>query len=119
VKRLIVAAAMVVCVPLSAQADHMVYTYYDMIRPGGHKRPDTIGNANVATCNAQVGVQTGRVSDAYTACMRGLGYRLTSEYMQHDGKRQTRRHVSHPGPSHPAASQNAAPSEIGSSHMVQ
>jgi hypothetical protein len=61
-----------------AQADHMVYTYHDTIRPHGHKRPDAVGEANIRLCDERAGVQYGSVSPAYKRCMRELGYRYVS-----------------------------------------
>ena len=60
---------------VSAQADQSIFHWYDTIRPHGHKRSDAIGEANVNTCKARVGIQYKTVSPAFKECMRGLGYR--------------------------------------------
>jgi hypothetical protein len=61
-----------------AQADYFRYSYYDTIRPHGHKRPDAVGEANIRLCDERAGVQNGSVSPAYKRCMRELGYRYVS-----------------------------------------
>lgn len=77
-KRPVIAGAMVLATVLSAHADQMVFKWYDTIRPNGHRRPDAIGQANVATCEAQFGEQTTGLSPGFKACMERLGYRLVS-----------------------------------------
>jgi hypothetical protein len=54
-KRLLIATALICSTALSAHADQMVYRWYDTIRHNGHKRPDAIGNANTAKCDAEYG----------------------------------------------------------------
>ena len=60
-----------------AQADHIVYTYHDTIRPHGHKRPDAVGEANIRLCDERTGIHEG-ATPAYKKCMRELGYRYVS-----------------------------------------
>jgi len=62
-----------------AQADHMLYTYRDTIRPHGHKRPDAVGEASIQLCNERLGVQYLEASAAYKRCMREQGYRYVSK----------------------------------------
>lgn len=81
-KRIVIAGTIVLCTVLNAHAGQMVYKWYDTIRPNGHKRPDAIGNANLARCNAQYGEQTDGLSPEFKACMEGLGYRLISARMR-------------------------------------
>jgi hypothetical protein len=71
----IIVAAVLLGNVVSAQADQSIFHWYDTIRPHGHKRSDAIGEANVNTCNARVGIQYETVSPAFKECMRGLGYR--------------------------------------------
>ena len=77
-KRLLVAGALMFATVLHANADQMVYRWYDTIRHNGHKRPDAIGNANRAKCDAEYGEQTAGLAPEYKACMERLGYRLVS-----------------------------------------
>jgi hypothetical protein len=60
-----------------AQADQFVYTYYDTIRPHGHKRPDAVGEANIRLCDERAGIHQD-ATPAYKKCMRELGYRYVS-----------------------------------------
>jgi hypothetical protein len=81
-KRVIIAGAIVLASVLNAHAGQMVYKWYDTIRPNGHKRPDVVSNANLATCNAQFGEQTDGLSPGFKACMESQGYRLISARMR-------------------------------------
>lgn len=80
-KRIFIAGTIILCAVLNAHAGQMVYKWYDTIRPNGHKRPDAIGNANLAKCNAQYGEQTDGLSPEFKACMESMGYRLISARM--------------------------------------
>jgi hypothetical protein len=80
-KRVIMAGAIVLASVLNADAGQMVYKWYDTIRPNGHKRPDPVSYANLATCNAQFGAQTDGLSPEFKACMESQGYRLLSARM--------------------------------------
>jgi hypothetical protein len=60
---------------LDVHAGQMVYKRYDTIRMNGHKRPDAVGNANLAKCNAQFGEQTDGLSPEFKACMESQGCR--------------------------------------------
>src|SRR5258708_6618508 len=75
-KRILVAGALMFATALNANADQMVYRWYETIRQNGHKRPNAIGNANRAKCDAEYGEQTTGLSAGYKACMERLGYRL-------------------------------------------
>ena len=77
-KRLLVAGALMCATVWNAHADQMVYRWYDTIRHNGHKRPDAIGRANAAKCDAEFGEQFTGLSAGYKACMENLGYRLVS-----------------------------------------
>ena len=77
-KRIVIAAALVVSTVMSAHADQIVYKWYDTIRPGGNKRPDAVGMASVAKCRAQYGDETDGLPPGFEGCMRGQGYRLVS-----------------------------------------
>lgn len=77
-KRIIIAATMLLGSVFAAHADHMVFRWHDTIRPHGHKRSDAIGEANVNHCNAQFGAPVDSISPAYEDCMRALGYRFVS-----------------------------------------
>jgi len=80
-KRLVIAGVIVLASVLSAHAGQMEYKWYDTIRPNGHKRPDAVSYANLATCNARFGEQTDGLSPEFKACMEGQGYRLVSARM--------------------------------------
>ncbi len=81
-KRLIVAGVLILSGVLNAQADQFVVRWYDTIRPHGHKRANSVGQAALAHCNAAVGAYTTNVSPAYRTCMAGEGYRLMSARMR-------------------------------------
>jgi hypothetical protein len=92
-KRVIIAGAIVLASALNAHAGQMVYKWYDTIRTNGHKRPDPVGYANLAKCNAQFGEQTDGLSPEFKACMQSLGYRLLSanarySCLKHNGNLQ-------------------------------
>jgi hypothetical protein len=80
-KRVVIAAAIVLVTVLNAHAGQMVYKWYDTVRPNGQKRPDAVSNANLAKCNAQFGEQTDGLSPQFKACMESQGYRLVSARM--------------------------------------
>ena len=82
-KRLLIATALIYSTVISAHADQteyrqIVYKWYDTIRPGGHKRPDTVGMASVAKCRAQYGDESNGLPPGFQGCMRERGYRLVS-----------------------------------------
>jgi hypothetical protein len=77
-KRIVIATALIFSTMMSAHADQMVYRWYDTIRPHGHKRPDAVGWASVATCNAEFGDADEGLPPGYKECMRRQGYRLLS-----------------------------------------
>jgi len=79
----IIVAAVLLGNVVSAQADQSIFHWYDTIRPHGHKRSDAIGEANVNTCNARVGIQYETVSPAF----KGMHARARLPILVHD--RQT------------------------------
>jgi hypothetical protein len=77
-KRTLIATALILSTVMSAHADQMVYRWYDTIRPNGNKRPDAVGLASVAKCNAEYGVADEGLPPGFDGCMRRQGYRLVS-----------------------------------------
>jgi hypothetical protein len=74
-KRLIIAATMLLGSALGAYADHSDDTYHDMIRPNGHARSDTVFNAAVAACKRVTHDSLyGADSPAMKGCMLKRGY---------------------------------------------
>jgi hypothetical protein len=79
-KRTLVIVSLLCISVTHAQADHVVYTYHDTIRPHGHKRPDAVGEANIRLCDERPGIHQG-ATPAYKKCMRELGYRYVSRHL--------------------------------------
>lgn len=79
-KRILVISALLALSAGQASADHMVYTFHDMIRPHGHRRPDAVGEAAAQQCDATFGIQYLSASADYRQCMRSLGYRYVSKH---------------------------------------
>lgn len=77
-KRIMIATALIFSTVVSAHADQMIYHWYDTIRPHGHKRPDAVGLASVAKCNAEYGNADDGLPPGFKECMQRQGYRLIS-----------------------------------------
>jgi hypothetical protein len=74
-KRLAIAAALLLTTALSAYADHPDVTYHDLIRPNGQPRSDAVFNAAVAACKRIT--HDSKYSDdspAMKRCMLKRGY---------------------------------------------
>jgi hypothetical protein len=80
-KRILVVSALLVMSAGQASADHMLYNFYDTIRPNGHRRPDAVGEAASHQCDARFGVQYLSASAGYRKCMRSFGYRYVSKQL--------------------------------------
>jgi hypothetical protein len=113
-KRSLIVFALLLGATANAHADQMVFHFYDTIRPHGHKRDDAIGQANIDSCIAKVGVQYEHASAAYKECMRGLGYIWMSDTLQRDAKTSPRHPQSRGREIH-----DRSASESGTAHGAQ
>jgi hypothetical protein len=54
-KRFLVVAIVLIGLIVQAQADALSVSWYDTIRPHGHKRPNAVGLAAVHSCSKRLG----------------------------------------------------------------